>query len=74
MSSVITHWLTLSCMLFIFARYDMFSTIFNILIPNLNSFKVRERHVGPYFNSLKRKAKAPNAKTIVGGSMAMLLL
>ena len=26
----------------------------------------------PYFNGLKRKAKAPNTKTLVGGSMAML--
>ena len=29
---------------------------------------------GPYFNGLKRSAKARNVKTVVGGSMAMLLL
>ena len=32
------------------------------------------RHSGPYFNGLKRSAKAWNVETVVGGSMAMLLL
>ena len=34
----------------------------------------RGKALGHYFNSLKRSAKVANVKTVVGGSMAMLLL